>query len=83
MRTLVVDDPKSLVAIQEAQRSPVRIEEAGGAYAYLVSDQTMQLVRRKLTEQLAENLRESAKEAAESGFTEDDMKAIFPDYAGD
>lgn len=80
---VVIDDPKAQQAMRDAQDHPVRVAVPGVGNGFIVSDQTMQLIRRHLMRELADNLSLGAQEAAANGFEAKELKRLFPDYAGD
>lgn len=80
---VVIDGPNAQEAMRDAQNHPVRVDVPGVGKGFIVSDQTMRLIRKHLMRELADNLAVSAKEAAANGFEAEELKQIFPDYAGD
>ena len=80
---VVIDGPNAKEAMRDAQSRPVRVDVPGVGQGYIVSDETMRLIRRHLMRELADNLAESAQQAEAHGFLADELKRLFPDYAGD
>lgn len=83
MGPVIIDDPKVKDAMREAQRHPVRVDVPGVGHGYMVSDETLKLIRGQLADLLIATRREAAQQVAASGFTEADLKDLLPDYAGD
>lgn len=80
---VVIDSASAQEAMREAQDHPVRVTVPGAGEGFMVSDQTMRLIRKQLMRELADSLEESADKAEASGFKADELTEIIPDYAGD
>jgi len=70
-------------AVENAKKAPVRVSAPNGSQGVLLSGKALELFRREIGKKLLEALDDLGKEARQAGFSEEDMKALFPDHYDD
>ncbi len=83
MKKTVLDGAIASEAIEQAQKHSVPVENSNDVQAYIVSGENMEMIRKDLIRRFQENTAEIKRQIGHNPATEDEIREIFPDYAGE